>query len=109
MSRDLLNLPHLAEKLRKMQGDLAAGVKPGSAPHPRRTLKDAAQVNNGNKTQKPRNPRRRKKRAPAQHERSVHEGAINGETGEALRPGGQDGDAASDSVLEDEEGRIDAK
>jgi len=63
--RDLLNMPFLAEKLRKLQGGLAAGVKPGSAPHPKRVLKEAARANHGQETSEPSHPRRRKRKDKA--------------------------------------------
>jgi hypothetical protein len=77
MSRDPLSNPYLMNKLVKAQEELASGVKPGSVPHPRRVLKEAAKAgeyskaenwtarfNDGKKTTKPSHPRRRKRRKP---------------------------------------------
>jgi hypothetical protein len=67
MSRDLLNMPHIAAKLVQIQTQLAQS-KPlvGSVPHPRRVLKEAAKQNqeasNGIKASKPRHRQRRKRK-----------------------------------------------
>lgn len=64
MSRDPLNtIPSLADKLARLQGQCAAGTKPGSHPHPRRVLKEGAkfiQESSYEEEPKPRNAKRSK-------------------------------------------------
>jgi len=62
MSHDPLSNPFIANKLARAQAELAATVRPGSVPHPRRVIKDAAKFSSFIDEPKPqRKPRRKRK------------------------------------------------
>jgi len=116
MSRDPLSNPYLLNKLAKAQGELASGVKPGSVPHPRRVLRQAAKEAQLHgeaigRPSKPSNPRRRKQKnkhtpkgrstaAPSSSRKPLDEAGGETQTGRELHPGEEEEEVKLEEALE---------